>query len=266
MELWQPRILGRTGLVVGRLGIASGYGAPCEAFEEAFDNGINYFYWGARRTAGMIEAIRNIKSKGRLDELVIAIQSFARTSGLMEKYLLKGLRESGLEKFSVLLLGWHNKAPSQKLMDKAIEFKEKGLVSHIALSGHNRSLFPELFNDERFGLFHVRYNAVHRGAEEEVFAQLPAENRPGIVSFTATKWGKLLKARNMPRGETPVTAGDCYRFVLTNNDVDVCMCGPSNLVQLRHAIKSLDKGPMSEEELKRIKKIGDYMHKKLVLF
>ena len=37
------RILGRTGLKVGRLGVACSYGAPTAAFEEAFEQGVNYF-------------------------------------------------------------------------------------------------------------------------------------------------------------------------------------------------------------------------------
>jgi hypothetical protein len=43
----QPVILGRTGLKVGRLGISSSYGAPAEAFEEAFERGCNYFVIGS---------------------------------------------------------------------------------------------------------------------------------------------------------------------------------------------------------------------------
>ena len=35
MTFNEPVVLGRTGLRVARLGIASGYGAPTEAFEEA---------------------------------------------------------------------------------------------------------------------------------------------------------------------------------------------------------------------------------------
>jgi hypothetical protein len=54
------RILGRTGLKVGRLGVACSYGAPTAAFEEAFEQGVNYFYWGSRRKASMARAIRNI--------------------------------------------------------------------------------------------------------------------------------------------------------------------------------------------------------------
>lgn len=85
MDDYRERILGRTGLKVGRLGMAASYGAPAEAFEEAFDKGCNYFYLGGgRRKAGMKKAIRSICSRGQRDKLVIAIQSYARSGHLME--------------------------------------------------------------------------------------------------------------------------------------------------------------------------------------
>ena len=37
MNKVKERTLGRTGLSVGRLGLAASYGAPTEAFEEAFE-------------------------------------------------------------------------------------------------------------------------------------------------------------------------------------------------------------------------------------
>ena len=43
------RILGRTGLKVGRLGVSASYGAPTRSFEEAFEKSCNYFYWGSMR-------------------------------------------------------------------------------------------------------------------------------------------------------------------------------------------------------------------------
>jgi len=41
---FEPTILGRTGLKVGRIGISAAYGAPANAIEEAFERGANYFY------------------------------------------------------------------------------------------------------------------------------------------------------------------------------------------------------------------------------
>jgi hypothetical protein len=39
MNFRENRILGRTGLQVCRIGISSSFGAPAEAYEEAFDRG-----------------------------------------------------------------------------------------------------------------------------------------------------------------------------------------------------------------------------------
>lgn len=111
MDFHEPRILGRTGLKVGRLGVAGGYGAPAAAFEEAFERGCNYFYWGSLRRAGMAQAIKNLCGRGKREELVIVIQSYARSPALMEifgEWALKGL---DIEAADVLLLGWHNRRP-----------------------------------------------------------------------------------------------------------------------------------------------------------
>ena len=68
--------LGKTGLQVGRLGISSSFGAPENAFEEAFERGCNYFTWGTfvkGRSSKMKTAIRNIIMKGERDKLVISL-------------------------------------------------------------------------------------------------------------------------------------------------------------------------------------------------
>jgi aryl-alcohol dehydrogenase-like predicted oxidoreductase len=110
---------------------------------------------------------------------------------------------------------------------------------------------------------HVRYNAVHTGAEREVFPHLPAErNRPGMVAFTATSWRQLLDPQRVPSGEKVPTAVDCYRFVLSNPAVDVCMTGPSTEEQAAEALKALDLGPMSEAELAWMRRVGAAIHKK----
>ena len=254
------RVLGRTGLKVCRLGVAAGYGAPTEAFEEAFERGVNYFYWGSMRTQAMGQAIQNIVRKGRRDDLVLVLQSYSRSSRLMRSWFGKGLKKLGLDSADVLLLGWHNTLPSPRILDEARAMQEEGMFKILALSGHNRQLFPELAKDDRFGLFHVRYNAVHRGAEQEVFPLLPDANRPGIVTFTTTRWGDLLNPKKMPSGERPFTGTECYRFVLSNPAVDVCMSGPKNVAQMRQALAALDAGPLNGEELTRARRIGDWIH------
>ncbi|MCP4625304.1 MAG: aldo/keto reductase [bacterium] len=261
MSDYKERILGRTGLRVGRLGMAASYGAPVEAFEEAFEKGCNYFYLGGgRRKAGMKQAIRNICSRGQRDKLVIAIQSYARSGHLMEWVFKSRLHSMGLERADILVLGWHNRRPSPGLVRRARTLKAKGLCRYIAMSGHQRRLFPQIDADGQFDLFHVRYNAAHRGAEEEIFPHLQGGNdRPGIVSYTATRWGQLLNPKNMPAGDCVPAPGDCYRFAMSNSAVDVCMCGPRNIDEMRAALSALELGPLVEEDMERLKRIGDHV-------
>lgn len=258
----QSTTLGNTGLRVGRLGLGASYNPPAVAFEKAFNQGCNYFYWTSRRS-GMREAIQNLCAQGKRDQLVIAIQSYSRSALLMEHSLAKALKRLKLTHADVFVLGWHNKAPALKLIDKAMEMKQRGMFRFLGLSGHNRGLFPKMTSEGVFDLFQVRYNAAHRGAETETFPHL---NGFGVVSYTATRWGHLLKPGKMPPGQAPPSSTDCYRFVLSHPAVDVCLCGPASFEQMEQALLALKAGPMDEQELQRMRTIGDHVHQQRSFF
>jgi len=119
-----------------------------------------------------------------------------------------------------------------------------------------------LSSDPDFGIVHVRYNAVHKGAEGEVFPQPAASEKPvGLVAFTATSWKQLLDPKRMPAGERVPTASDCYRFVLSNPAIDVSMTGPANEEQAAEVMRANELGPMNEEELAWMRRVGDHIHK-----
>ncbi len=261
VDQFRQSVLGRTGLTVGRLGVADSYGAPATAFEEAFERGCNYFYWGSgRKRANMRQAVRNLVQQGQRDNLVVALHSYARLGILTAPLMARTLKSMRLEYADVLMLGWHNRPPSTMLMDRALALKEKGLFRFIGMSGHNRGLFPRMALKHFFDVFHIRYNAAHRGAEQEAFPSLLGEDRPGIVTYTATRWGQLLNPKKMEPGTVPATAAECYRFVLSNPMVDVCLCGPADIGQMREALSALDRGPLSTAETERMRAIGDYVH------
>ena len=263
MSFCEPVVLGRTGLKVGRLGIASGYKAPASAIEEAFEKGCNYFTWGTvikGYVPGMREALKAIVAKGQRDRLVLAAFTYAHSNFLTEKLLRRGLKSAGLDHADVLILGYFSRKPSRRLIDGALEMKEKGLVRFLGLSSHNRKLLGSLAAEGEFDVLHLRYNAAHRGAETEIFPFAKGDRRAGTVVFTATRWGQLLKAQKMPPGETPPTAADCYRFVLSHPGVDVCMSGARTADEMRENLAVLDAGPMSEAELERMRRIGDFVH------
>ena len=98
-------------------------------------------------------------------------------------------------------------------------------------------------------------SAAHPGAEEEVFPKLGA-NPPGVVAYTATRWGDLLNPSLTPEGEATPRASDCYRFALSHPAVQVCLAGPKDRAELDEALCALDRGPMSDEELAWMKRVG----------
>jgi len=264
MSFSEPAILGRTGLKVGRLGISSSYGAPAAAFEEAFDKGCNYFVLGTfmkGRSQEMIRAIRNISSQGKRDRLVVSLMEYTHSSLFGRSHFYKGLKKLGLEYVDVLMMGYYPRKPRKQVMDLSLDLKEKGMVRHLALSGHNRKLFPKLLEGS-IDIFQVRYNAANSGAEKDVFPYCAGANRPGIISFTATRWGQLLKEEKMPPGEKPLTAKDCYRFVLSNPAVDICMTGARTVEMMRENLETLHSGPLSPEEMERVRRIGDHVYGK----
>lgn len=183
-------------------------------------------------------------------------------SFLTEKFFVKGIKSLGIAYADILLLGYFPKRPPQKIIDGALKLKDKGIVKFIGISGHNRDVFPELIKEGIFDILHVRYNASNRGAEKDVFPFLNQSNAPGIVSFTATKWKQLLNEKKMPSREKAATAVDCYRFVLSNPSVDICMMGAKNMEQMRENLSVLDSGPMSNKEMQRMIRIGDYIYRK----
>jgi aryl-alcohol dehydrogenase-like predicted oxidoreductase len=248
--------LGRTGLSVTRLGVAASYGTDEAMVEAAVERGVNYLWWGAFRSKKMARGIKTVAAKKR-EDLVIVVHALARTPSSMSRLVHKSLNRLGVEYLDVLLLAMHKReGPDPRLVEQAHRLRDRGLIRFLALSSHHRRLFPELEKDKQIDIFHLRYNAAHLGAEKEVFDHVPVEGGPGIVAFTCNRWGSLIDPASMPAGESPPSAADCYRFVLSHPKVHVACCGPSIMRDLEQNLECLELGPMSGEELERMRRIG----------
>jgi aryl-alcohol dehydrogenase-like predicted oxidoreductase len=256
--------LGRSGLRVSKLGLGSSFKAPVASYLDAFERGVNYFYWGSLRRSLMGDAIREIARQKR-DEISVVLQSYSRWGWQLERSVEGAIRKLGIDHGDVLLLGWHNSAPPRSVVDAALELKHRERIRTVAISSHRRTFFPTLLDDDTYSIWHVRYNAVHRGAEKDVFPTLETKaegERPGVVTYTTTSWGQLCDPAKTPSGEPTPTGTDCYRFAISNPDVDLCLAGPDNADQMNQALAALELGPMDEEEQAWMRRVGDYIYGK----
>ncbi|MGH7285224.1 MAG: aldo/keto reductase [Polyangiaceae bacterium] len=254
------RPLGSTGLRVGPIALGSSYGVGGADLEHAFDRGSNFFLWGSRRRSGFRDGLKEIVKKNR-QGAVIAIQSYTRVGMLMGPFVHQALRQLGTDYVDMLGLAWWNDLPSHRILDAALELKAQGKVRHIMVSCHHRPSFEKFLRDPNYGAWMLRYNAAHTGAEKEVFPHLDANSaesdfRPGVLAFTATRWGSLLDPRATPVGEKTPRASDCYRFALSNPHIDAVIAGPRDRAELDEALASIERGPMSADELAWMRRVG----------
>ena len=267
---FQRALLGRTALEVGRLGVAAGYGVPGPALEWAFERGVDYIYWGSQRQDSFGTSLKKLRTQR--ERFVLVIQSYTRVASLLSRSLERALRALSFDHADVLLLGMWNKPLPSRILDAAHRLQARGLVRFLGISTHKRTLVPQIAAGHDFDVVHFRYNAAHPGAEEDIFPHLPGANRPGMVSFTATSWGQLLGkgflqgvlpgTHRVPKSERVPTAADCYRYVLTRPEVDVCLTGPANAAQMEAALEALRLGPMSADELAWMRRVGRAVSRK----
>jgi aryl-alcohol dehydrogenase-like predicted oxidoreductase len=245
--------LGRTGRRVFRLGLSGSYFPGVAALRHGIDAGMNYVFaypWDFHTA----RAIRELPAAER-EKLVVAtgVGNLGWAARRALEGALRRLRTDWIDVFQIYFVG------NGKLRPRTLEllrrFQEQGKVRHIAISTHHRGYAGALVREGALDVLMMRYNAAHRGAEREIFPHLEA-SRPGVVSYTATRWGKLLRRPKGWTGRAP-SAGDCYRFVLGNPHVHVCLTAPRNRAELDENLAAVRRGPLCGEEMEWMRRFGD---------
>ncbi len=254
--------LGNSGIPVHRMGLAATYRPGKAAIHEAIDRGVNFVFCYGFDTQAM-SVVRDVLKAGRKD-IVVATGAYNLIWGHtnLRRTLEKRLRKLGTDHIDVFLfLGvTKRKHLTDEVKSELVRFREEGKVRCIGISGHDRRFHAELATEGVLDTMMMRYNAAHRGAEEEIFPHLQPHN-PGVISYTATRWSYLLRRpKNWPKGERVPTAAMCYRFVLSNPNVDVCLTAPSNVKQLRENLAAIEAGPLSDEDMQFMRTFGDAVH------
>ncbi len=262
--MFEKRELGTTGAVISPLGISTSFGAEQGVYEEAFERGCNYFTWGTfikGRSSPFRRFIQGINTAGKREKLIIGLLSYSHTRLLGNVFLHSALKQLGTDYLDTLILGYYPKRPPQSVLDWALSAKEKGLIKFIGLTTHNRDMVAPLFKEKIIDYFHIRYNAAHRGAEQDIFPYVQPKGA-GLVSFTATCWGRLLKPKNISGNLRVPTAADCYRFALAREEISCCMMGVKNRSMLQDNFQGLEKGPMTPDEIANMIAVGSQIYRK----
>lgn len=255
--------LGRTGLSVHRLGFSASYRPGRAAVHRALDAGMNLFF-GFGIDTQLTHPMRDIIRAGGRERVVIATGVYNYVFGYpnIRRTLEKRLRQFGTDVIDLFLfLGvMKEKEFPPAAHEEMLRLRDEKKVRFIGLSTHNRLFAGRLAAEGQMDVLMIRYNAAHRGAEEDIFPHLEAHN-PGVISYTATRWTYLLRRpRTWPPASPIPTAGQAYRFVLSNPHAHVCLTAPRSVRELDENLRALKQGPLTGEEMAFMHQFGDAVH------
>jgi aryl-alcohol dehydrogenase-like predicted oxidoreductase len=251
-----PRcVLGRSGIEASRIGLAGSFGIDADAVERAFHElGVDYFFVTPRMT-GLAEGVRRLVKAGHRDRIVVASGANVPTGFGVRRAFESVAKALGVDRIDVFHLFWVRSHwyVTGKTWPAMRALKETGKARALAVSCHDRPMARALADELGLDVLMIRYNAAHRGAEREIFESL-GDERPGVVAYTATRWGKLLEAA---KGLGPMTPAECYRFVLGHPRVDAVLCGARTFDELAADVRGVLEGPLGDARLDEVRWFGD---------
>ncbi len=251
----EKKKLGRSGIPVSRLGLAGGFGIDADGVERAFHElGVNYFFV-TPRFKPLIEGLRRLIKAGHRKDIVLAMGAKYPTGWSVPREFESAAKAIGTDTIDVFHLFWVQAHwyVTGNTWPAMVKLKEEGKVRALAISIHDRPMACQLASELSLDALMIRYNAAHRGAEKEIFATLP-DPRPGVIAYTATRWGRLLKPA---KGLAAMSPPECYRFAIGHSAVDTVLCGAGSYEELEANAKGVMQGPLELPRLAEVKQFGD---------
>jgi aryl-alcohol dehydrogenase-like predicted oxidoreductase len=258
-DTFTHRYVPRLGKRLFRLGLSASYGLDEAAARQALDGPFQYVFWNP--TARVLTApLRDALRRDRERYAVATGPSLGYLRGSVRRSVERALRLLNTDYLDVLQVYWVSVMSrlTPGLVEEMVRLRESGKVRSIGVSIHDRPRAGRLAADSPLDLLMIRYNAAHPGAEQDVFPHLTAR-RPAVVCYTATSWAKLLRRPRGWEGQA-MSAGDCYRFCLSNPNVDVALTAPGNAARLAENVAALERGPLQADEEGWMRAFGRAVH------
>ncbi|MCZ6632415.1 MAG: aldo/keto reductase [bacterium] len=262
---------------VCRLGLATRGNTHLDPkdIHDAVARGVNYLNW-CGHPDGLSKAIAEMGP--RREQIVLTWQLQAATAQRATEELDIALREMNTDWIDIVTFyyveserEWSNIASgAYQSMCKA---RAEGKIRLLGLTSHQRQMAahiasgkiqaPDQNTDRPLDMLMLRYNAAHRGAEQDVFPITDPIQIP-VVVYTCLRWGALAKPTPQdPPGFTPPPPREWYRFCLANPSVAVAITAPNGRDELEHNLALLnDWHPPSKEAYQTLTEHGDrvYQH------
>ena len=241
----KPRELGPKKLLTAPLAISGQYSLEPKGISRAIEAGVNVFFWEPGYT--ILTDFATGLERGTRQQLRFIAGTFEADPKRVRSDVERTLRNLQIEQISFFMVFWVAdwRRLSDELMNELQKLKAEGKIETCGLSTHDRSLALRAIY-EGWDPIMIRHSAAHPGAENEVFPAAAAAGT-SIVAFNCTCYGRLLGS---------VNAADCYRYSLSKKPVRICLCGPSNLIELEKNLEVLNQPDLSHEQLEMLLQAG----------
>jgi aryl-alcohol dehydrogenase-like predicted oxidoreductase len=226
-----------------------------------YEHGINVFLYHWRLWPAMTEGLRRLIRDGHRNDLVLVAEVGLPGGLFIRRGWRRHARALDLDTVDVFLFGWlrarwYLRAGTWDAMRR---LRDEGRVRAIGFSSHDRRLAASLVPEVKPDVLMIRYNAAHRGAEREVFDTL-GERRPGVIAYTATRWGMLLEPHPEAGAAASMSPGECYRFALSHPAVDTVWCAARTPAELDEDVAAVRAGGLAPARLEEVRRFGDAVH------
>ena len=169
--------VGKLPAPVFRLGLSASYRPGKRVIHQAIDEGINYFFLYGFDTQ-MTSVLREVLPRAR-DKYVVATGAYNYIYGAQDlrRTLEKRLRQLRTDYIDVFeFLGvMKPREFTPRVRAQIEELRQDPRVGAVAMSCHDRKFAAQLAADGTLDAIMIRYNAAHRGAEQDIF---PHPGRP----------------------------------------------------------------------------------------
>ena len=256
----QERPLGRTGLVVKRVGFG---GIPIQRIpkedavltvRKAYEMGVNFFDT-ARAYTTSEERIGEALEDVRGDVFIASKSVHKDREGLLVdlEVSLRNLRTDYIDLYQLHMVSkeetWERIRGPGGALEGLLEAKDEGMINHLGITSHSPELMMEVLREGIFETVMIPYNYLTQRPAEGLLP-LCAELGVGTIVMKPFGGGALTNART------------ALRYVLGNENVDVAIPGMMSAAEIEENVTVGSGGfDLSQEDLKLIeedrKLLGD---------